>query len=150
MTKRRSSIDSIIERFTADLEAAIREEIHTQLVAAIAGSKSAAKSSRGANGIASGAAKSKAKAGRRVRRSAEQLAEIQQRIVALLGAEPKLTSEQIQERLGLGKDDVQRPLQLLRDDGRVKTVGERRAMRHYVGSGKPGVIKRAKKEAAAE
>ncbi len=87
-------------------------------------------------------------AGRRVRRSAAQLAEVQSQIVKLLASTPKLTSEEIQEKLGLAKEDLQRPLQLLRDDGKVKSLGERRAMRYFVGAGKPGVIKRVRPEAS--
>ncbi len=86
--------------------------------------------------------------GRRIRRSAAQLAEVQSQIVKLLQSTPKLTSEEIQEKLGLTKEDIMRPLQLLRDEDKVKAIGERRAMRYFVGAGKPGVIKRVKRDAA--
>lgn len=81
---------------------------------------------------------------RRVRRTAEQLVEIQERIIKLITHHPKLTSEEIQEHLGLQKNDVQRPLDLLREEGDVRTIGERRAMRYFVGAGKPGVVRRVK------
>jgi len=81
---------------------------------------------------------------RRARRTAEQLVEIQEKIIKLITHHPKLTSEEIQEHLGMQKSDVQRPLDLLREEGDVRTIGERRAMRYFVGAGKPGVVRRVK------
>lgn len=66
-----------------------------------------------------------------MRRSAEQLAEVQEKILGVLSKTPGLTSEEIQEALGLEKKDLQRPLTLLRGEKRVKTKGQRRGMKYF-------------------
>jgi len=66
-----------------------------------------------------------------VRRTAEELAEVQEQVVGLLTKNPGLTSEEIQEALSLEKKDLQRPLTLLRDEKRVKTKGQRRGMKYF-------------------
>lgn len=66
-----------------------------------------------------------------MRRTAEELAEVQEQVVGLLTKNPGLTSEEIQEALSLEKKDLQRPLTLLRDEKRVKTKGQRRGMKYF-------------------
>jgi len=82
-----------------------------------------------------------------VRRNAEQLAEVQERILAVLTEQPGLTSEQLQEAVGLQKQELQRPLQILRDDHKIRTTGQKRAMRYFPGAGKAGVVRRRNKAA---
>ncbi len=157
--KSRASIHALIAKFAEDLETAIRAEVRDQLLAAVEGShgkREAGPAVRASKGATKGAPKSapKAKAkgapgsGRRVRRSAEQLGAVQNRITHLRAQGGKLTSEEIQEKLSLSKEDIQRPLQLLRDDGAVNTVGSRRSMQYFVGAAKAGVVKRAKSDAS--
>jgi hypothetical protein len=127
-------LDIVVSKFVDELTAIIKEAAKEQVLAALASSGFAAPAPvRGGRGRKAAAAAPVPSSGRRGRRSAEQLAQIQERIVALLAKEPKLNSEEIQERLGLTKEDIFRPLQLLRESGGVKTVGEKRSMRYYVG-----------------
>jgi hypothetical protein len=128
-----SDIKAIIAQFSSDLEAAIRAEVARQLLAA-AGVQGAV--AKGASPrVAKAAAKAAApKAGKRVRRSPEQLEAVQAQILKALGSK-KLSSEQIQEATGLSKETLQRPLQLLRDEKRLRTSGQKRAM-VYFASGK--------------
>jgi predicted HTH transcriptional regulator len=140
--KPQQRLDIAVSRFVADMEVLLQQAAKEAVLAALKVSQSSAPR-RG---------KQKEEpappSGRRIRRSAAQLAEVQTQIVKLLQTTPKLTSEEIQEKLGLSKEDIQRPLQLLRDEDKVKAIGERRSMRYFVGAGKPGVIKRVKREAA--
>jgi hypothetical protein len=142
-------LDIVVSRFVYELTHLIREAAKEQVLAALA-SSGMATSGRGGRGPKGAAAVETTPSGRRVRRSADQLAQVQDRIVALLGKETKLTSEEIQGKLGLSKEDIFRPLQLLREEGKLKTVGARRSMRYSLGAGRSGVVKRAKKGEAAE
>ncbi len=143
----------MIAQFAKDLEAAIRAEVREQLIAAIeagVGTPRSGKAASKARDVPTDKVDAKRAAGpkKRVRRSAEDLAEIQRRITDLLAQGGKLTSEEIQEQLGLDKEAIQRPLQLLRESSEVKTTGEKRSMRYFVGTGKAGVLRRTKGEAA--
>lgn len=144
--KSRTQLDAIISKFASDLEAAIRAEVREQLLSAIESGVASPRSERSTPKTI-GKAKP-AQAGKRVRRSAEALTEVQGAITKLLGQGSKLTSQEIQEQLGLAKEAIQRPLALLRDAGTVKTVGEKRNMRYFAGAGRAGVVKRAKTDAA--
>lgn len=72
----------------------------------------------------------KAGNGKRVRRTAADIEAVQGDIIKFLKKNPSSTSEQIQSGLGLPKEELQRPLSLLREDKKVKTVGERRGMKY--------------------
>ena len=140
--KPQQRLDIAIARFVSDMEGLLQQAAKAQVLAALKAAQAAAPRRVKQQEEAAPSL------GRRVRRSAEQLAQVQSKIVNLIHNTPKLTSEEIQEKLGLSKEDIQRPLQLLRDEGKVKAIGERRSMRYFVGAGRPGVIKRAKREAA--
>ena len=130
-----------IEVFVRDLQGLLVEAAKESLVAALGGGGAAPRTRRGGRQVAqasaprgrkSAAAGKAPRAGKgRVRRSAEELAEVQDRVVGLLGKNPGLTSEEIQEALSLEKKDLQRPLTLLRDEKRVKTKGQRRGMKYF-------------------
>lgn len=68
--------------------------------------------------------------GKRVRRTAADIEAVQGDIIKFLKKNPSSTSEQIQSGLGLPKEELQRPLSLLREEKKVKTVGERRGMKY--------------------
>ena len=123
-----SEIKDIISRFSAELEAAIRQEVGRQLLAAAGLQGAATTKTAKVSKAASAPVKAAKDGGRRVRRSPEQLQAVQAQILKTLSGGKKLTSEQIQEATGLEKEDLQRPLQLLRDEKRVKTAGQKRAM----------------------
>jgi predicted HTH transcriptional regulator len=144
--KPQQRLDIAIARFVTDMEALLQQAAKEAVLAALKATQSSP--ARRGKEKEKEAEVAEPDTGRRVRRSAAQLAEVQSKIVKLLQSTPKLTSEEIQEKLGLSKEDIQRPLQLLRDEDKVKAIGERRSMRYFVGAGKPGVIKRVKREAA--
>ncbi len=145
----KSKLDAIIAKFAQDLETAIRQEIREQLLAAVdSGVTPRAGAPARAKGKGRRTAKATPQAKKRVRRSAEAIGEVQEKVVKLLSQGTKLSSEEIQEKLGLDKQEIQRPLQLLRESAEVKTVGEKRSMRYFVGAGRASVVKRTKAEAA--
>lgn len=132
-----------IEVFVRDLQGLLVEAAKESLVAALgAGAPAPQQRRRGrpaapapaarARKAGGGATKKAAKASQgRVRRTAEELAEVQEQVVGLLAKNPGLTSEEIQETLNLEKKDLQRPLTLLREEKRVKTKGQRRGMKYF-------------------
>lgn len=122
-----------IEAFVRDLQALLVEAARESVVAALGGAVSSSGRRTRRAAAAPRAAKRGRKAGRRrVRRSAEQLAEVQEKVIAVLNKNPGLTSEEIQATLGLEKRELQRPLTLLRNERRIKTKGQKRGMKYYV------------------
>jgi hypothetical protein len=119
-----------IDNFVRDLQALLVDAAKESLMAALGG---AAPVTRGASRKAAArpARGRKAAAGGRVRRSTEQLAEVQDKVLGALNKNPGMTSEEIQDALGLEKKDLQRPLTLLREEKRVKTKGQRRGMKYF-------------------
>lgn len=128
-------VQQAVERFVGELRAIIAEEARATLLAAL-GQPTARRASPAAPRRAQEArhvtGPAKRTAGKRVRRSAEDLEAVQEKLLAVLKKQPGANSEQIQEASGLSKADIQRPLTLLREAGDVRTEGEKRAMRYYL------------------
>lgn len=120
-----------IDNFVRDLQALLVDAAKESLMAALGGAAPVTRAApRGTAARATRGRKSAAPAGR-VRRSAEQLADVQNKILGSLNKNPGMTSEEIQDALGLEKKDLQRPLTLLREEKRVKTKGQRRGMKYF-------------------
>lgn len=143
-------IQQTIETFVQDIRALLAEAARERLLSVFEQPEAAAPRGRSA------AAKPKARGGqrqpksrgRRVRRSPEQLAEVQDRILKVLAKNSGgLTSEELQHAVGLEKQELQRPLQLLREEHKVRVTGQKRAMRYFPGAGKAGVVRRRSKAA---
>jgi hypothetical protein len=87
--------------------------------------------------------------GRLARRSATQIANVVERIVALLRQSPRgLRAEQIRDKLGLQSKELPRPLKEALDAGRIAKSGQRRATTYFVkgaGPAKAETGKAAKK-----
>src|SRR5690606_14184862 len=128
-------VQQAVERFVGELRAIIAEEARATLLAVL-GQPTARRASPAAPRRAQEArhvtGPEKRTAGKRVRRSAEDLEAVQEKLLAVLKKQPGANSEQIQEASGLSKADIQRPLTLLREAGDVRTEGEKRAMRYYL------------------
>lgn len=137
-------IQQTIEIFVQDLRALLAQAARERLINVL-GSEGTP-SGRGAGRAARGSQRAP-KSGGRVRRSAEQLAEVQERILSVLAKSPGLTSEQLQAAVGMEKQQLQRPLQLLREEHKIRTTGQKRAMRYFPGAGKAGVVRRRSKAA---
>src|SRR5690606_17883950 len=115
-----------IEAFVRDLQDLLVEAARESVVAALGGAVEPARRRTRRAAAPRPAKKGRKAGGRRVRRSAEQLADVQEKVIAVLSKKPGLTSEEIQETLGLEKRDLQRPLTLLRNERRIKTKGQKR------------------------
>lgn len=136
-------IQETINIFVQDLRTLLGQATKERLLSVLGGEESApARAPR-----APRAGQKAPRSGRRVRRNAEQLAEVQEQVLAVLGKTPGLTSEQLQDAVGLEKQELQRPLQLLRDEHKIRTTGQKRAMRYFPGAGKAGVVRRRSKAA---
>ena len=120
-----------IEAFVRDLQDLLVEAARESVVAALGGAVEPARRRTRRAAPTRTAKKGRKAGGRRVRRSAEQLAEVQEKVIAVLSKKPGLTSEEIQETLGLEKRELQRPLTLLREERRIKTKGQKRGMKYY-------------------
>jgi hypothetical protein len=83
--------------------------------------------------------------GRLPRRSATQIANVVERIVALLKESPRgLRAEQIREKLGLQSKELPRPLKEGLDGGRIAKSGQRRATTYFVKGASPAKEARGK------
>jgi predicted HTH transcriptional regulator len=138
-------IQQTIDIFVQDLRALLAQAARERLISVLGGEKAPA--SRSSAQTSARTSQRPPKSGRRVRRSAEQLGEVQERVLAVLAKSPGLTSEQLQEAVGMQKHELQRPLQLLRDEHKIRTTGQKRAMRYFPGAGKAGVVRRRSKAA---
>lgn len=138
-------IQQTIEIFVQDLRSLLSQAARERLISVLGGEKAPAARSSGQSSTRT--TQRPPKSGRRVRRSAEQLGEVQERVLTVLAKTPGLTSEQLQEAVGMEKHELQRPLQLLRDEHKIRTTGQKRAMRYFPGAGKAGVVRRRSKAA---
>lgn len=127
-------IQKAVDRFVEEIQQIVADEARETLMSILGGEQPTRRASapkRGGTRASTPAAAPSRKKGKRVRRSAEDLVAVQEKIVAVLKKQPGVNSEELQDALGMSKQDVQRPLTLLREEGKVKTEGQKRAMRYY-------------------
>lgn len=143
-------IEIAISSLVQELMGIVDELARAELRSALDDSSGAARrpsSGQGRRKAPAGAAPAAArKQARRPRRSLEEVGQIQSLVLQLLIQQPGLSSEEIQEKLGLEKEDLQHPITLLRTEHKVRVEGQRRSMRYFVGAGKPGVVRRVRAE----
>ncbi len=82
---------------------------------------------------------SESAAGPSRRRSADEIAELEERLLALVCARPGESMTAFSEELGHPVRSLQRPMSKLRAEGRVRCVGERNMARYF-----PSVGRRSK------
>jgi len=73
------------------------------------------------------------------RRSADEISELEERLLALVCARPGESMTAFSEELGQSVRSLQRPMSKLRAEGRVRCVGERNMARYF-----PAVGRRSK------
>lgn len=66
-----------------------------------------------------------------VKRDAEQLEKLQERVVEYVTANPGMRIEQINKELGTSTRDLQLPIRKLLSEGALKTKGEKRATAYF-------------------
>jgi hypothetical protein len=138
----RHTIEQLTHSFTTAVLAAIRAASLDELLEETG--RGAGREGRAA--LARSAAKGVTKGGRLMRRSAEELAELVDRIVALLAEHPEgLRAEQIREELGLESKELPRPLSDGLAERRITKSGQKRATTYFAGKGHAGVGKRGRR-----
>lgn len=147
-----AQIRARIEEFTADLTELIHESALASIQEALGGSAAprpvaAPRKAPAKRAKATRAAKS---SGKRVRRSSADLAKIQSAFVAHVRANPGQRIEEITGALGLSSKDLRRPVSLLIEDGKVRTEGQRRGTRYFVGGGARKAAPAKRKKSAAK
>lgn len=139
LTMADDKIELALRRMVDELRELIEEQAREALADALGRRQSGAASKtprqmrtsgRAVPGATPRPAKARAGNGKRVRRTAADIEAVQGDIIKFLKKNPASTSEQIQSGLGLPKEELQRPLSLLREEKKVKTVGERRGMKY--------------------
>ncbi len=70
------------------------------------------------------------------RRPPEEVAQLGARLLELVRARPGESMVVFAAELELGVRDLQRPMSLLKREGRVRSVGQRQSMRYFPGLGK--------------
>jgi hypothetical protein len=70
------------------------------------------------------------------RRSADEISELEERLLALVCASPGESMTVFSEELGQSVPSLQRPMSKLRADGRVRCVGERNMARYFPAVGR--------------
>ncbi len=147
--KAKPSIAHATASFVAEMQNLIEAQLREALISAISegsrggvsarGAADARKSApgrkrRGAAGLALEASANENPApGRaaRVRRTAADLDAVKQKLLETIALHPKLSSEELSERMGIPTKSLRGPLQLLRNEHKVRTSGQRRDMRYF-------------------
>jgi hypothetical protein len=151
------NIESLIARFTNDLTSLVRRSTLEEVLASLQSGTNGAAPPRGpARPAGSGkkrgrpfGSKNKVTAGPsgRIRRSSENLEEMQNALLSHVKANPGQRGDQIAAALGSDVGTIRGPMKKLIATKQVRTEGQRRGMTYHVGGGKVGK-KQGRKKAA--
>jgi hypothetical protein len=151
-------IDALVSEFTNQLYIAIRRSALEQVVAALGGSAPASSGKRRGRPPGSKSKSNDAapvatvvrikKAPKGHRRSADDVAQMGEALVAHVKANPGQRGEEIAKALRTDVGTMRLPMLALIEAKKVKTQGQRRGMRYFVaGASVPTAEKPAKKQA---
>lgn len=138
-------LSSLVESFTSDLSKLIHratlEELHSKLQDLLGGGGSSMPSAKRAPGrprkaktaTATAAAPQKKKGGKR---TAADLGEMSDALLAHVKANPGARAEQIAAALGTDVGTMRLPMQKLIAEKKVRTEGQRRGTMYFAGAGK--------------
>jgi hypothetical protein len=144
MSNLRSTIEGLSNEFAASILAALRTASLDELSALAQGGGRRGRP-RAEGGALAGSAKRRGKGGRLPRRSADDIAQMVDAIVDLLGKSPDgLRAEQIRDALGCEAKELPRPLAEAVSGGRVTKAGQKRATTYFAGSG--GAARRGRRK----
>lgn len=118
MTDTNRRVQNIIDAFVRQLTEVAREE--------------AARVVLGGLGSTGHAARTASRDGRGAKRSADDLARLEEQVVAFVAKHPGLRIEQINEQLGTSTKVLALPIRKLVAGRKLKTVGQRRATKYFV------------------
>jgi len=125
------SIGDLVAAYVDDARRSAHEALDEAFSAALTPNRRATQKRRPARSRG-GAASSR-------RRSADEISELEERLLALVCARPGESMTVFSEELGQSVPSLQRPMSKLRADGRVRCVGERNMARYF-----PAVGRRSK------
>ena len=140
-----ADIDSLIAQFTTDLTALVRRSTLEEVLASLQGGMNGAEPRRGPGRPAGSGkrgrpfgSKNKPKAGPsgRIRRTSENIEEMQNALLEHVKANPGQRGDQIASALGSDVGTIRGPMKKLIAKGHVTTEGQRRGMTYHPGSGK--------------
>jgi hypothetical protein len=130
-----AQLTQLVSKFANDLEALFREQALVAVRSALGDARGGPPARVGggaakvaaARGRRPAASKKAGGRGKRVRRTAADLARVEQRIVEHVRKNPGQRAEQIKKALGLGKKDWMLPVSRLIERGSLKSKGEKRS-----------------------
>lgn len=123
-----SQISQVVSEFVASVTALARRAAVDGLTASLEGTPSAK------------GAKSPVR-DKGAKRDADQLQQLQGRVLEYVAAKPGMRIEQINKDLGTSTRDLQLPIRKLVASGELKTKGEKRATTYFAGARKRAVAK---------
>jgi hypothetical protein len=146
-----ADIESLIAQFTTQLTTLVRRNTLEDVLATLQGGMNGAAPRRGPGRPAGSGkkrgrpfgSKNKPKAGTRIRRSSENLEEMQTALLAHVKANPGQRGDHIAAALGSDVGTIRGPMKKLIAAKQIRTEGQRRGMTYHVGGG--GSAKAAKK-----
>ncbi len=128
-----------INTFLGELSQLVREAALEAVQDALGGANRPSNSSRRASTTNAPAAHSVSTArkaarrkGKRLRRSSSDLEQMGQRILDHVKSNPGCRMEEISAALGERTYDLRRPLEMLKDEKKFKTTGQKRATQYYL------------------
>jgi hypothetical protein len=148
-----NEIDALIAEFTTNLTNLVRRTTLEEVLANLQGGMGAPVRRGPGRPAGSGAKRgrplgstNKPKAGPsgRIRRSSENLEEMQGALLAHVKANPGMRGDQIASALGSDVGTIRRPMKMLIAAKQVRTEGQRRGMTYHAGAG--GAAKAGKKK----
>lgn len=120
-----------IEELTKHIEQAVEDYVAEGRKAAKAAMERAFSSSPNTKQRSSTAPRSKVQRSRGGRRSGEQLAELRTRLCEQVCMYPGEAMVTFATELGMPVRELHRPMEVLKREGRVRTVGQRRLTRYF-------------------
>jgi hypothetical protein len=142
----RTSIETLASEFADNILAAIRESSLEELLG-VAGHTRGSSTEHEAPAKRGRPAGKTGRKGRLPRRTAEDIEEMADKIVAYVKSNGSVRAEQIRADLEIDKKEWMKPLQLALDSKGLKKTGNKRATEYTVGAASKGGKKPAKKSA---
>lgn len=137
-----SDLRARVDAFVADLSELIREAALDAVHEALGSMPAARPARRGPGrppakrkGRKKAAKRKAAKRGKRVRRSSAELDRLKSSFLSYVRSNPGERLEQIGVGMGIDTKELKRPVQLLLEEGKLRTEGQRRGTKYFPGKG---------------
>ena len=134
-----AQLRALVDQFVEDISSLVREsalEAVEEVLGQAQGRAARAPRPAGKPKAASRSKARRAKGGRRIRRSPEQMEEIGNAVLKYVKANPGQRLEEIGVGMETDTHDLKRPIFLLIEAGALKTTGQKRGTKYFIGSSK--------------